>query len=175
MRFSTARPQVITVSRPISRQSRVLAGFGDDMVPFEQSSSQYTMLPPTAMLPEGATAPTAPTMAPSWVEQQPAAPSAPTDWTGIFNTSAKLLSAAAPAVTGILSINAQKKAQQAASDLAMAQARLAAGYPAPASSGLPSWVVPVALGGVALLAAGFFLTHMPRSAPSPATNPRKRR
>jgi hypothetical protein len=144
------------------------------MVPFEQSSSQYTLLPPSSMMPEGATMPTAPTMAPSWVEQQPAA-SAPTDWTGIFNTSAKLLSAAAPAVTGILSINAQKKAQQAANDLALAQAKLAAGYQAPASSGLPSWVVPAALGGVVLLAAGFFLTRMPRSSPTPATNPRKRR
>lgn len=173
MRFDTEHSQVVTISRPMSRQSGVLAGIGEEFVPFEQSSSQYTMLPPSSMMPEGATMPTAPTTMPaSLVENQ----SAPTDWGSIFNTSAKLLSAVTPAVTGVLSIQAQKKAQQAQNDLALAQARLAAGYQPAAPSGLPSWVLPVALGGVALVAAGFFLTRMPRSAPaSPATNPRKRR
>ena len=109
----------------------------------------------------------------------PAAPEPSTDWMGIFNTSARALATITPAVTGLLAQQQQNKAQQAANDLALAQAQLAAqrrsGGVAPSfMSSLPSWVIPAALGGVVLLAAGFFLTRMPRSRPA-ATNPRKRR
>jgi hypothetical protein len=119
-------------------------------------------------------------------ESPPAAVAPPvessTDWGAIFSTSAKALATITPAVTGIMAQQQQNKAQQAANDLALAQAQLAAqsrsGYVSQAVAKLPSWVIPAALGGVVLLAAGFFLIKMPRSrpaAPPSATNPRRRR
>ncbi len=183
MRFSLAGPQVFTLKRPVlgdawaDPSSDPLAVPGlppvQDSTPFvwdAQAPDAPVVYDPLTF--DYSSLTSTPTATPSPVENQ--TEEKPTDWMSIFSTSAKALSSITPAVTGIMSMQQQNKAQQAANDLALAQAKLAASRSGGgASSGLPSWVLPVALGGVVLLAAGFFLTRMPRSAP--ATNPRKHR
>ena len=200
MRFNLARPQVFAVTRPISRRPGVLAGMGEaldtgfnftdpyampdmpavqDSTPISWDTSAGSTDAPANYDPfnfDYANYTRPPPVNPAPVTTPPAEPS--TDWMSIFGTSAKALATITPAVTGIMAQQQNAKAQQAANDLALAQAKLAASRSGvAASSGLPSWVLPVVGGGVLLLAAGFFLTRMPRSRPAPAvaTNPRRRR
>jgi hypothetical protein len=210
MRFNPNHAQVFAVTRPVSRRGGVLAGLGValDTMSIDAGGGNLPGMPPlqdsTPMVwdqtPDSTDSPAnydafnfdyanyQPQVDYSYehkdystpVEQPEAEKS--TDWGAIFGTSAKALATITPAVTGIMAQQQQNKAQQAANDLALAQAQLAAqsrsGYVSQAVAKLPSWVIPAALGGVVLLAAGFFLIKMPRSrpaAPPSATNPRRRR
>jgi hypothetical protein len=205
MRFSPTHAQVFAVTRPVSRRGGVLAGLGvaldtvsidagggnlPGMPPLQDSAPMiWDQTPGSTDSPANYDAfnfdyanyqPQVDYSTPAPVAQ--VEPEKPTDWGAIFSTSAKALATITPAVTGIMAQQQQNKAQQAANDLALAQAQLAAqsrsGYVSQAVAKLPSWVIPAALGGVVLLAAGFFLIKMPRSrpaAPPSATNPRRRR
>lgn len=176
MRFSNHHSQVFAVTRPV--RGGTLTGMGEEYDDWGGSTDPWADYsgPSAEQVYTEWGVPTPPAVA----EAAPA--EKPTDWMGIFNTSAKALASITPAVTGIIGMKYQSDAQKAANDLALSQARLAAQRRVvnvgPASGGMPTWIVPAALGGVALLAVGFFLTRMPRSRPaaSPvATNPRKRR
>ena len=201
MRFSLTGSQVIKVLRPVR------VALGDDMAPDMSTDAGFNYDYMTQTQPvDTTTAPASAVENQSWqndpnfqaynpggtdaaaaagaketIAQQAAPASTPTDWGAIFGTSAKALATLTPAVTGVLASQQQNKAQQAANALALTQSQLNAqrGAVAAPASALPSWVIPAAIGGVVLLAAGFFLTKMPRSAPTsapaPATNPRRRR
>lgn len=112
---------------------------------------------------------------------QPEEPEKPTSWGDIFsgvNAGLKTLTPLLQTGAGIYTTQQQAKLQSGAQALDLAKAKLAAEKMANMSKkpqGLPSWVIPAAIGGVALLVIGGFFAFSRRSSPAPATNPRRRR
>ncbi len=169
------RPQVIRLRVPAPMKGSDLSGFGDGAVDFLNAPTPMT-----------ASAAIAPTPAPAtfnmveYAAAQPAAATAPasTDWSSIFNTSAKAINALTPLAATAGTLYLQNKQAKSASSAAAAAASLAKkaqaaaalaaknAAAAKAKKKTPIWVMPAIIGGVAVVGlAVFFILRKKSSTP----------